>query len=135
MREKKVVSRKVALGIGVLCIALLIILSGVVANYTSILSTVSSLKNQVASDNSEINSLNTTIASLQSQFPSLETEEALGRLDGFSVIQITDTQYLSDSTPYLFNGLTSWIVGNSQRFESYDGYSHRRHSAGRQFYG
>ena len=37
MGEKKVVSRKVALGIGLLCIALLIIMGGIVANYTSAL--------------------------------------------------------------------------------------------------
>ncbi|MGD0203015.1 MAG: metallophosphoesterase [Candidatus Bathyarchaeia archaeon] len=116
MSEKKVVSRKVALGIGALCIALLIIMSVVVANYTSTLSTVSSLRKQIASDNSEINSLKTEIASIQNQFPSLK---ALA-LNGFAVIQITDTQYLTDphysgdSVPNLFNGLTSWIVDNSR---------------------
>jgi len=185
--EKKVVSRKVAFGIGLLCIALLIIIGGVVANYTSALNdkdtqiamlqnqnanlqrqvlsdnltissdnstisslnteisslqtqvksenstvallqndfssygfTVSSLQNQTASDNSEINSLkteitslNTEIASLQTQISSLETEALERALNGFTVIQITDTQYLSDSNPDLFNGLTSWIVNNS----------------------
>ena len=121
MSEKKVVSRKVALEIGVFCIALLIIMSVLVANYTSTLSTVSSLQKQLASDKSEINSLNTTItnlngeiASAQNQFPSLkETGTLEHTLNGFSVIQITDTQYLSDSAPALFNGLTSWIVDNS----------------------
>ena len=77
---------------------------------SSVSSIISGLKSQVASDNSEINSLNTTIASLQSQISSLETSQPI---DGFSVIQITDTQYLSDSAPDLFNGLTSWIVDNS----------------------
>ncbi len=193
MGEKKVVSRKVAFEIGALCIALLIIMGGLVANYTLALnnkdaqitndqsqiallknqnanlqsqllsdsstissdnstivsdnstlsslkteisnlktqvaaentvdtqlqnqvssysSTVSSLQNQVSSDTSEINTLNTEIASLQGQLDS----RALQNNDGFSVIQITDTQYLSDSAPDLFNGLTSWIVNNSQAF-------------------
>jgi hypothetical protein len=204
MSEKKAVSRKVAFGIGLLCIALLIITSGVVANYTSALnnknaqitndqsqigllksqnvnlqnqvssdnstlssdnstlssdnSTLSSLKtdilslqtqvasetstvtqlqnqlsayqsellsenseinsfnqtsveDQISSGNSEINSLNKEVASLQSNVSSLET--SLPSIDGFSVIQITDTQYLSDSAPSLFNGLTSWIVNSS----------------------
>ncbi len=188
MGEKKVVSRKVAFGIEVFCIALLIIMGGVVVNYTSALndkdtqitndqsqigmlqnqnanlqrqvlsnnltissdnstisslntkisnlktqvtaensaltqlqnqlssssSTDSSLQSGVASDNSKINSLNTEIVGLQTQISSLETEALERGLDGFSVIQITDTQYLSDSAPDLFNGLTSWIVNNNQ---------------------
>ena len=185
--KRKVVGRKIALGIGVTCIALLIIIGGIVANYTSLLntkdtqitndqsqidlsqnqnanlqrqllsnnsmissdnsiisslnttisslqtkvtslnsriaqlqnqllsnsSTISSLQNQIKSDNSEINSMNTELANLQDQIFSLLNN------DGFSVIQITDTQYLTDpqylgdSVPNLFNGLTSWIVDNS----------------------
>ncbi len=187
MGEKKVVSRKVALGIGLLCIALLIIMGGVVANYTSALNdkdaqianeqsqigklqnqnaklqsqvlsdnstlssdnstlssdkkTISSMKadisglqtqvaannlvitglqnqltavssvetglnSQIVSESAEINSLNNTITSLENQL-------ALSNNIGFSVVQITDTQYLSDSAPALFNGLTSWIVNNN----------------------
>ncbi len=33
---------------------------------------------------------------------------------GFSIIHITDTQFLSQSNPELFDALTSWIVNNSQ---------------------
>jgi hypothetical protein len=200
--EKKVVSRKVALGIGLLCIALLIIMGGVVANYTSALNdkdaqianeqskigmlqnqnaklqsqvlsdnstlssdnstlssdnstlssdnstlssdkkTISSMKadisglqNQVGSDNTVITGLQNQLAavgsvetSLNSQIVSesaeinslnntiigLENQLALSNNIGFSVVQITDTQYLSDSAPALFNGLTSWIVNNSR---------------------
>ncbi len=112
---KKVVSRKVALEIGAFCIALLIIMGGLVANY------VSNLQKQIASEKSEIDSLNSTIsslnasiASMENQFPSLkETANLESSVDGFSVIQITDTQYLSDSDPALFDGLTSWIADNS----------------------
>ena len=115
---KKVVSRKVALEIGAFCIALLIIMGGLVANYVS---TLSSLQKQIASEKSEIDllnstisSLNASIASMENQFPSLkETANLESSVDGFSVIQITDTQYLSDSDPALFDGLTSWIADNS----------------------
>jgi calcineurin-like phosphoesterase family protein len=120
--SKKVVSRKVAFGIGVAIIALLIILSGIVASYVSSLSTISSLQKQLVSDNSEINSLNTTITnlnatitSLQNQVPWLKDTVALERgIDGFTIVQITDTQYLSDANLNLFNGLTNWIATNSQ---------------------
>ncbi len=197
MGERKVVNRKVALGTGLLCLALLIVMGGVVANYTSALNSkdaqirsnqnqISTLQNQnanlqnqtlttnstitsdnttiksikteisnlqtqitsektavsqlqsqltsaqntLASDNSEINSFNTTsatvqiasddleidslnqnVSNLQSQISSLEN--SLPSVDGFSIIQITDTQYLSDSDPALFDGLTSWIANNS----------------------
>ncbi len=116
--RKKVVSRKVALEIGAFCIALLIIMGVLVANYVS---TLSSLQKQIASEKSEIDllnstisSLNASIASMENQFPSLkETANLESSVDGFSVIQITDTQYLSDSDPALFDGLTSWIADNS----------------------
>jgi cell division protein FtsB len=119
LSKKKVVSRKVAFGIGVALIALIIIMSGIVANYSS---TISSLQKQIVSDKSEINSLNTTItslnkeiASMQDQVPWLKETAALERgINGFSVVQITDTQFLSDTNPDLFNGLNSWIVDNNQ---------------------
>jgi hypothetical protein len=187
--EKKVVSRKIALEIEVACIALLIIIGGIVVDYTSALnnkdaqikndqskigmlqnqnanlqrqllsdnltissynstinslkteisslqtqvtsinskivqlqnqllsnsSTVSSLQNQLRSDKSEINSTNTEMANLQDQISLLNNV-------GFCIIQITDTQfltdprYLGDSVPNLFNGLTSWIVDSSRAF-------------------
>jgi peptidoglycan hydrolase CwlO-like protein len=79
--EKKAVSRKVALGVGVVCIALLIIIGGVVANYTIMLNGKdaqiaklqnqnTNLQSQVSSDNSTINSLNTEISSQQTQIAS-----------------------------------------------------------------
>jgi len=161
---KRAVSRKVAFGIGLLCIALLIIMGGVVANYTAALnnkdaqikneqsqidllqnqnanlesqvlsenstissmktdilslqtqvtsenSTITRLQNQLSSCQSELASDNSEISSLQSQLSSLEASPP--SIDGFSVVQITDTQYLSDSAPVLFNELTSWIVDNS----------------------
>ncbi len=77
---KKKLRRKVAFGIGVFCIALLIIISEAVVYYSP------APKDKV-------------------------TQKANDQ--EFSIIQITDTQYLSHSAPDLFNGLTSWIVNNS----------------------
>jgi hypothetical protein len=85
-------------------------------------SKIASLNSQILNQNNEITNLtnqitrlNNEIANLTSQIPSLKETETLERtLNGFAVIQITDTQYLSDSAPDLFNGLTSWIVDNSR---------------------
>ena len=61
MSEKKVVSRNITIGIGVLCIVLLVAIAGVIVIYTSMLnnkdSEIVSLQNQVTSDNSTINRL------------------------------------------------------------------------------
>ena len=64
MSEKKVVSRKVASGIGLLCIALLIIMGGVVANYTSALNDKDA---QITNDQSQIGLLKSQNANLQNQ--------------------------------------------------------------------
>ena len=90
MGEKKVVSRKVVVGISVLSIVLLVVLCGILEYQ------IVNLQSQLSSDKSTINSLNTTISNLERA--------------GFSVIQISDTQYLSDSQPDLYDGLTSWIA-------------------------
>src|SRR5208337_1030241 len=61
MSEKKVVSRNVAIGIGVLCIVLLVAIFGVVFYYTSMLnnkdSQIADLQSEVEFDNSTINRL------------------------------------------------------------------------------
>ena len=54
------------------------------------------------------------ISDLQTQIASQETAALERGIDGFSVVQITDTQHLSEDSPNLFNGLTSWIADNSQ---------------------
>jgi hypothetical protein len=61
MSEKKVVNRKVAIGIGVLCIVLLVAIIGLVVEYTSMLnnkdSQIADLKNQITFANSTIDRL------------------------------------------------------------------------------
>jgi len=77
MSEKKVVGRNVAIALGIICIILAVGLVGVVANYTSIISskddTISSLNLQITSKDSQISSLNSQIANLQNQVNDLNS--------------------------------------------------------------
>lgn len=61
MSEKKVVNRNVVIGIGVLCIVLLVTMVGLVVGYTSVLnnkdSQIANLQSQVEFDNSTIDRL------------------------------------------------------------------------------
>jgi hypothetical protein len=47
-----------------------------------------------------------------SQLPFIIISASSDASDSFSVVQITDTQYLSRSFPELFDNLTTWIVNN-----------------------
>jgi len=89
MGEKKVVDRKVAIALGIICVVLAVGLVGVVAYYTSIISglnsqvsqlqtwlqenithyesQITSLRNQIADKDNTIASLNSQISQLQSQ--------------------------------------------------------------------
>jgi len=73
-------------------------------------STISQDQTTISGDQQEISNMKMQVSSLESQI-SLLNENSIG--DAFSIIQITDTQYLSDSYPAAFDGLTSWIVDNS----------------------
>ncbi len=64
---------------------------------------------QISTDKSTVSSLETQISNLESTMANWDAPVT----DGFSLIQITDTQYLSDANPALFNSLTSWIVNNA----------------------
>jgi hypothetical protein len=61
VKKKKVVNRNVAIGIGVLCIVLLVTMIGLVVDYTSVLnnkdSQIANLQSQVKFDNSTIDRL------------------------------------------------------------------------------
>lgn len=71
MSEKKVVSRKVAIALGIVCIVLLILLAG---NVYTLSSRISSLSSQVESLKSEISTKNDAIADLELEIKSLEKE-------------------------------------------------------------
>jgi predicted PurR-regulated permease PerM len=80
MSEKKVVSRNVAIGIGVICIVLVVALVVIIFDYELTLnnkdSTITSLSEQVDSLNSQIESYNSMIASLNSQISSLQNQSS-----------------------------------------------------------
>ena len=105
--EKKVVSRKFTVEIGVLCVVLMVILAGAFE------AQIVNLQSQISSDKSAINSLNSKTANMNTTITNLSSQLSLDPnriVDGFSVIQITDTQYLSEWYPSLYSGLTSWIA-------------------------
>ena len=78
-------------------------------NLTSTQTQVTTLQNQVATDQTTIGQLNTQVGNLQSTFANWDDPVN----NGFSLIQMTDTQFLSESNPALFNTLNSWIVNNT----------------------
>jgi cell division protein FtsL len=83
MSEKKVVSRTVAIALGIICIVLAVGLVGAVANYTSIISgkdnTIASLNSQISSKDSQISSKDSQISSLQTQVNDLINTVNLGK--------------------------------------------------------
>jgi hypothetical protein len=84
---KKMVSRNVALTIGIVCIILLVIsLAGTFAYYTSIINdkvnTISSLNSQVASLNTQVSNENNTISSLNNQLATLQGQVSNIRILG-----------------------------------------------------
>ncbi|MGA2384995.1 MAG: metallophosphoesterase [Candidatus Bathyarchaeia archaeon] len=90
--------------------ALLIILSGFFEYQ------IVNLQSQLSRDQSTINSLNTKEAAMNSTITNLDNQLSLDPdriVDGFSIVQITDTQFLSDSLPGLYSGLTSWIANKA----------------------
>ncbi|MGA2680514.1 MAG: metallophosphoesterase [Candidatus Bathyarchaeia archaeon] len=107
MVTEKVVSRKYALAFGVLCVVLMVIVGGVLQLQ------IANLQSQLSSDKSATNSMKSTIAKMNATITNLEGQLSLDPnriINGFSIIQITDTQYLSDTHSTLYDGLTSWIA-------------------------
>jgi len=78
MSEKKVVSRRVAIALGIICVLLGVGFVGAVANYTSILAEkdvqIASLSLQIAEKNAIISLLNSQIATMDSQIQSLRNQ-------------------------------------------------------------
>lgn len=69
MSEKKVISRNVAIALGIIAIILSVGLVGAITNYTSI---ISSKDNIIATQNSEISNLENQITNKDSQIASLQ---------------------------------------------------------------
>jgi len=78
MSEKRVVSRKVAIALGIICVLLIVGFVGAVANYSSIISEkdlqIASLNSQIAVKDAEIQSLRSQIDSLNNAVASLNSE-------------------------------------------------------------
>jgi TolA-binding protein len=103
--EKKVVSRTMAIAIGIICIVLAVSLVGSIADYNNIINdknnTISSLNSQISSLNNIINDKNNTISSLNSQISSLnhsieEMNSQISDLNG-------SNNYLQNQVEYLYN--------------------------------
>jgi len=72
---------------------------------------VSDLQKELSADQTQIASLSSQVTNLQTQVTSLDQSMPF---NGFSIVQITDTQYLPQDTPTLFSGLTNWIANQSK---------------------
>ena len=72
---------------------------------------VGDLQKELSADQTQIASLSSQVSNLQTQVTSLDQSIPF---NGFSIVQITDTQYLPQSTPSLFYGLTNWIANQSK---------------------
>ncbi len=66
---------------------------------------------QLLIDQAQIASLNSQVTNLQNEVDSLDQSIPV---NGFSIVQITDTQYLPQNTPSLYYGLTNWIANESK---------------------
>jgi hypothetical protein len=56
------------------------------------------------------------ITCLPSSMVKIKSVSASPPVDTFSIIQLSDTQYLSESYPELFNNLTRWVADNSLNY-------------------
>ena len=80
-------------------------------NSQSAQASVDVLQKELSADQLQIASLSSQVTNLQNQITSLDQSMPF---NGFSIVQITDTQYLPQSTPSLFYGLTNWIANQSK---------------------
>jgi cell division protein FtsB len=115
--EKKVVSRKVAVALGIVCIVLLVLLVGNVYTFSSQISSlnlqVESLANENSSLKLEISAKNNTIASLNSQIATKDSQ--ISALNS----QISQLQIWLEGNTTLLNSLklekeklSLWLEGN-----------------------
>ena len=103
MSEKKVVSRTIAIALGIICLILVVGLVGAVVNYTSILNEKNST---IATKDSQITSLNSQISSLQNQKNQLQKW-----LDANKTAVISLTSQISQMNSKIID-LQSQLPGN-----------------------
>jgi len=95
MSEKEVVSRTVAIALGIICVILAVGLVGAVANYTS---TISGKDNTIASLNSQITTKDNTISSLNSQVSDLTNTVNLAK----STVWVNDETANQPASSYTY---------------------------------
>jgi hypothetical protein len=104
--EKKVVSRTVAISLGIICIVLAVGLVGAITDYSSIINgksnTISSLNAQLTDRDSQISSLNNDKTSLQNQVSDLQTQAS----------NLTNILNLGESTVWLNTRNLSQTAGS-----------------------
>lgn len=105
MGERKVVSRNIAVVLGVACIVLVVGLGGAITNYTLMLNSKDSA---VALANSTIDLLNSQITNLQSQISNLQTQISnLQKQNNSATSQNSNLQSQIDSLNSQYNTLNA----------------------------
>jgi len=122
MSKEKVVSRNVAIALGIITIILIVGIVGAIANYRSTIdskdATISTDEYQLASLNSQLSTANSTIASLNSQISTKNSQ--IASLNS-QVGDLTNTINLAKSTTWVdtypisqgAGGNTSWTFSVS----------------------
>jgi len=102
MSKEKVVSRNIAIALGIIIIILIVGLVGAIANYTSTISvkdsTIATDESQIASLNSQLSTANSTIASDTSTIASLNSQVSTLQSQ---VSDLTDIANLTKSTVWV----------------------------------
>jgi outer membrane murein-binding lipoprotein Lpp len=106
--QKKVVSRNVAIALGIICIVLAVGLVGAIIQINYLNSQISSLNSRVSSLQNQISSLNSQITKLQKTPIGLETtylyqydEVAVNNTNSFTVYNVTVECWIVEAT---YNG-------------------------------
>ena len=130
MSEKKVVSKKVAIALGIICVVLAVCLVGAVANYTSVIgvkdNSIASLNSQIASKDSQISTLNSQLGQLQVWLEGnttllnsleLEKEKLSLWLEGNKTL-LAQTETWLNGNKTLLSQTQEWLQGNITYYES-----------------
>jgi uncharacterized coiled-coil protein SlyX len=103
MNEKRVVSRKVAIALGIICIVLAVLLALNIAHYTLIINEKDDI---IASLNSQIAELQNQVSSLQSQVDSLNSH--IANLTKITNMEMSTVLVNNESLIYLPSSTKTW---------------------------
>jgi uncharacterized coiled-coil protein SlyX len=129
--QKKIVGRRVAIALGMICIVLVAGLVGAIAVYTPMIgnleSQIAEMENQIAERDDTISSLNSTVSSLKSQISSLtylvanysdHLNQSYSEIDSlnsqiasyYSIIYLNESGYLFENETLTQNANTSTVI-------------------------